>query len=157
MPGIMSEGSACRFWPQVWSTLRKPISAPRMLGIGGDFQQRLRRWPRTAAVNSTLLFCQHQRHQLMGHAEDHVIVGRRQQFPLARRQPLLAGVGLALRAVAIAAGVVRDGPMAAAVALIAMPAERGRAAALDGPAALSPAARSTSPGSDRRIDGRICG
>ena len=68
----------------------------------------------------------------MRHAEDQMIVGRRQQLPLAGGQPPVAGVGLALRAVAIPAGVVKDGLMAAAVTLIAMPAERGRAAAFDG-------------------------
>jgi hypothetical protein len=49
-PAFVIEGQApsrnhtMNVWmgPQVWSTLRMPISAPRprCLGIGGDFQQR---------------------------------------------------------------------------------------------------------------------
>src|SRR5207249_10874554 len=73
-----------------------------------------------------------QRHQGMGHAEDHVVVVHRQQFLLPGTQPFLACIGLALWTVAISAGVVRDGLMAAANALVAMAAKRCRAAALDG-------------------------
>src|SRR5271165_727146 len=58
-------------------------------------------------------------------------VANRQQFPSPGAQPLLPGVGLALRTVPISAGVVRDGLMPAANALIAMPTECGRAATRD--------------------------
>ena len=69
----------------------------------------------------------------MGHAENQVEIAHREQFLLPGAQPLLACIGLALWAVAVSAGVVRDGLMAAADALIAMSAECGGAAALDGP------------------------
>ena len=69
----------------------------------------------------------------MWHGEDQMEVADREQFLLPSVQPLLACVGLALRAVAVSAGVVRDGLVAAANALVAMAAERCRAAAPDGP------------------------
>src|ERR1700694_6321581 len=62
-----------------------------------------------------------------------MIVARGQQLPLPGGQPPVAGVGLALRTMAITARVENGGLMAAAVTLITMPTERGRAAAFDGP------------------------
>lgn len=59
----------------------------------------------------------------MGHAENQVEIAHREQFLLPGAQPLLACIGLALWTVAVSAGVVRDGLMAAADALIAMSAE----------------------------------
>jgi hypothetical protein len=70
--------------------------------------------------------------QRVGHAENEVVIVSRQQLLLASCQPLIASVGLALRAMTIAAGVVRDGLMAATFALVAVSTERGGAAALDG-------------------------
>jgi hypothetical protein len=67
------------------------------------------------------------------HAEYQMIVARRQQLLLTGGQPPVARIGLALRAMAITARVEKGGLMAAAVTLIAMSAERGRAAAFDGP------------------------
>src|ERR1017187_2737027 len=56
-----------------------------------------------------------------------------QQFPFARLEPAPARVALAPRAMAISTRVVRDGSrMSAAGAAIAMPAQRGGAAARDG-------------------------
>src|SRR5271166_4500477 len=72
-----------------------------------------------------------QRDQRVRHAEDQVEVANRQQFSSPGAQPLLPGIGLALGTVPVAAGVVRDGLMPAANALIAMPTECGRAATLD--------------------------
>ncbi len=51
---------------------------------------------------------------------------------LARAKPLIPGVGLTLRTMPVPTRVIRDGLMPAAVALIAMTTERGRAAARDG-------------------------
>src|ERR1700690_2443654 len=59
-------------------------------------------------------------------------VGRSQQLGAARGQPSVARLALALRAVPVAARVIRDGAMAAAGALIQMAAHRGGAASLDG-------------------------
>src|ERR1700739_1655486 len=67
----------------------------------------------------------------MRDAEHEVKVAHRQQFLLPCAQPLLARVGLALRTMAVAAGVIRDGLIAAAKALVAMYAERWRAGAFD--------------------------
>src|SRR5258706_16334772 len=61
-----------------------------------------------------------------------MIVAHGQHFLLALGEPLVASVGLALGTVPVATGVVRDGLMAAVRALIAMSAERSRAAACDG-------------------------
>src|ERR1700693_2289021 len=60
-------------------------------------------------------------------------VGRGQQFTTTRRDPAFTRTGLTLRAVPIAATVVRDGgTMSAAGALIDMAAESGGATACDG-------------------------
>src|SRR5437867_2453481 len=101
-------------------------------GIGGNFQKCSRAGFEQQAEEE-LLVLPDQRHQRMGHAEHQVEIAHWQQFPSARTQPLLSCVGLALRTVAVSAGVVRDDLMSAANALIAMAAERGCAAALDGP------------------------
>src|SRR5215471_8259140 len=69
----------------------------------------------------------------MRHAEDEMEIAHREQFLLSGAQPFLPCIGLALWTVAISAGVVRDGPMAAANAGIAMSAQCGRAASLDSP------------------------
>ena len=68
----------------------------------------------------------------MRDAENEVIVVNRQQFLLARAQPLFPGIGLALWAVAIPTGVVGDGLIAAADTLVTMPAQSSCPAADDG-------------------------
>src|ERR1700693_2903149 len=104
---------------------------PEVPGVGGDFQQGC-----AAALEQELeqdpLVLPQQRNQRVRHAEDQVVVARRQQLPLPGGQPPVAGVGLALRAMAIAARVEKGGLMATAVTLIAMPAESGRTATFDG-------------------------
>src|SRR5215469_3734931 len=74
----------------------------------------------------------HERHEDVRHAKDQVVVANGQQFLLTLLQPLVASVALALRAVPIAARVVRDGFMTAARAQIAMPTESSRTAAGNG-------------------------
>ncbi len=54
-------------------------------------------------------------------------VARREKFSLTRGNPPFTGAGLTLRAVPVAAGVVRDGAMSAASAFIEMSAECGSA------------------------------
>jgi len=61
-----------------------------------------------------------------------VYVIDRQQFLTTSGEPLVAGVGLALGAVPGAAGVERDGFVAALTAAVKMTAERSGAAMLDG-------------------------
>ncbi len=66
-------------------------------------------------------------------SEDRVDIAGGQQFPFARLEPALARVALAPRAVPVSARVVGDpGRMSAAGAAVAMPAQRGGAAARDG-------------------------
>jgi hypothetical protein len=68
----------------------------------------------------------------MRKGKDHVHVAGGQEFLSARLQPAVAGLGLTLGAVPISTGVVRDGAIPAAGTLIAVPAERGGAATLNG-------------------------
>ena len=72
----------------------------------------------------------------MRQRKDHVKVADTEQFFGARRKPLVAGVGLALWTVPVAAGEKGDGTMAASGALIEMTAQRCRTAVLDGPQQL---------------------
>jgi len=59
-------------------------------------------------------------------------VACRQKFLLTRGDPTVAGSGLTLRAVTVSTGVVRNGAMPAASALIEMPSECGGATARNG-------------------------
>ena len=68
----------------------------------------------------------------MRKGEDDMDVGGGQQFATARLKPTIAGAGLTLGTVPIAAGIEGDGTIPAAGTLIAMPAERGGTTALDG-------------------------
>ncbi len=59
-------------------------------------------------------------------------VARREKFSLTRGNPPFTGARLTLRAVPVAAGVVRDGAMSAASAFIEMAAECGGATPRNG-------------------------
>src|SRR6266478_6578657 len=59
-------------------------------------------------------------------------VRRGKKFPATFLEPTFASAGLTLRAVAISAGVVGDGAMSAASALIEMSAEHGGATPRNG-------------------------
>jgi len=73
-----------------------------------------------------LLVLQNQWRQAAGECEDHVQVAGREQFSSTRSDPAFPCSDLTLRAVAIAAAVIRDGgTMPATGALIEMPAECG--------------------------------
>src|ERR1700732_1536098 len=73
-----------------------------------------------------LLVLQHQRSQPMGQGEDHVQIAGREKFSSTRSDPAVPSSGLTLRAMAIAAAVIRDGgTMSAEGALIEMTAECG--------------------------------
>jgi len=63
----------------------------------------------------------------MRYREDHVEIGNWKQIFSSFSQPLLTGVGLALWAMAISAGVVRNGLMATSRASVQMAAEGLRA------------------------------
>jgi hypothetical protein len=102
-----------------------------MAGIARHFQQGLGACPDQEIVDD-LLVLQGQRGEPPRKGEDDMDVGGRQKFAAARLQPAVASGGLTLGAVPISARVVRDGAIPAAGTLIAMPAERGGAATLDG-------------------------
>jgi hypothetical protein len=108
--------------PQVWRT--------EVLGVGRDGGQGLGRGLEQDIVDDRLV--------LVGDIGDgrrqceyHMIVRHRQQIGLARRQPVLCRSTLALRAVPIAATIVRDLAVGALLAARDMAAEGCRAAALD--------------------------
>src|ERR1700676_1038170 len=62
----------------------------------------------------------------MGQCEDYVQIAGREKFPSPRSDPAVPSSGLTLRAMAIAAAVIRDGgAMSAAGTLIEMTAECG--------------------------------
>src|SRR5215470_17341775 len=90
-----------------------------VLGIGCNLQERLCTGLEEQ-LEDDFLVLPNERGQRVWHAEHQVIVVYWQQLLLASGQPLIAGVGLALRAMSVSAGVVRDGLMAAAIALVAV-------------------------------------
>jgi len=67
----------------------------------------------------------------MRQGEDDVDIAGGQKVPAARFQPVVASIGLTLRAVPVPTGVKGDGAMSAAGTLIDMAAERGGSAAQD--------------------------
>ena len=101
-----------------------------VLGVGGDRGQGLGRGFEQQVVDQSLV--------LVGdigdgrrQCEHDVIVRHRQQVGLAVGEPLLRGGALALRAVAVAAGIVGDTRIGAVLAARDMATERCRAAVLD--------------------------
>ena len=101
-----------------------------VLGIGRDRQQRLGRGLEQERIDRRLVLVgdgADRRRQ----GEDDVVVGDRQELGLARGQPGGRRPPLALRAVAVAAGVVGDAGMGAVFTSLDVTAERGRAAGFD--------------------------
>src|ERR1700754_1518512 len=74
-----------------------------------------------------------QRIQCMRQSKDDMEIGHGEQVLLTPREPAQARLCLTLRAVPVAAGVIRDGLEIASRAGIQMPSERRRAASGDGP------------------------
>jgi len=75
----------------------------QMLGIACHFEQRLGTSLEQQIVEE-LLVLQGERGEPVRKGEDHVHIGSGQQFPTARLQPTVAGVGLTLGTVPITAG-----------------------------------------------------
>ena len=101
-----------------------------MSRIGGDLAERRRarlKEPRVQARTIPI----GQRQERMRQREDDVHIRHVEQLPLARLEPALAGLRLALRAVPIPTRVVGDGLMPAGVTPIEMAAERGGPTARD--------------------------
>ena len=103
-----------------------------MFGIAGDFQKGFRTGAKQEIVDG-LLVLQSQWRQLTREREDHMDVARREKFSSACCDPPFPGRRLTLRAVPVAAGVVRDGAMPAAGALVEMTAQCGGTTARNGP------------------------
>src|ERR1700730_18637154 len=101
-----------------------------MFGIGGDLQEGFGRGSKEHAVNGPLVLKSHGRDHLR-QREDDVKVLDRQQLGGALVEPRRAGCALALRAMTIAAGTIRDCAVAAAVALFDVATERGGATDCD--------------------------
>jgi hypothetical protein len=99
-------------------------------GIGGDREQRFGRRAEQEVVNHRLVLVG-DGSDLGRQREDHVEIADRQQVSLAGRQPIRRRRTLTLWAMAVATRVVGDAAVAAILAALDMPAERGRAALLD--------------------------
>jgi hypothetical protein len=74
-------------------------------------------------VIEDLLVLQRQWGELVRQSKDNMDIGDGQKFILPSHDPLVASAALALWAMAIAATVIRDGAIATARALVAMPTE----------------------------------
>ena len=101
-----------------------------MLRVGGDRGQRLGGGPEQQVVDGGLVL-ERDGADRGRQGEDDVIVGNRQELRLAVFEPLPRRGGLALRAVAIAAGIVGDPFVRAVLAALDVTAERGGATGLD--------------------------
>jgi len=117
--------------PGVEDTEKADLGA-EMFGITGNFDQRFGTGTEQQRIDKTLVL-KGKRCQKPGQCEHDVNVAGGEKFLTARLDPALAGVGLTLGTMPITARVVRDGAIAAARALIHVPAENGGAAAFNGP------------------------
>jgi len=103
-----------------------------MSGSAGDFEQGFGTGAEQQAIEE-LAVLPRQGCQLVREGEDDMDVGRREKFLAPGLEPTVAGVGLTLRAMAIATAVIGDGgAVSTAGALIDMAAEGGGATARDG-------------------------
>ena len=108
----------------------QPDLGAEVLGIGGDDAQRLGRRLEQDGVDHGFVL-EGDLGDRRRHGEDDMEVRHRQQIGLAVRQPLGTGQPLALRAMPVAAGIIRDADLAAAVALLNVSAQGCRAAGFD--------------------------
>jgi len=84
-----------------------------ILGSGGNFDQCVSAAAEQQTVDHFFVL-QGQRGQLMGEREDDMSIGCSEQLRASRVQPAIARLALTLWAVPVAAGIIRDGAMAAA-------------------------------------------
>src|SRR5271157_4202205 len=91
----------------------------QVFGIGGDFDDGLSAGSEQEIIEQTCVL-QSQHVEFMGHSEHDMEIAGGQKFALPGRQPALAGLRLAVGAVAISARVIRDGLITAERALIAV-------------------------------------
>jgi hypothetical protein len=102
-----------------------------MRRIASNFQKCFRTASKQEVVDD-LFVLEGQWRKLTRKSEDEMHVARREKLLATRLEPTVAGTALTLRAVPVPAGVVRDGAMPAAAALIDMAAECGGTAAPNG-------------------------
>src|SRR6266478_475408 len=95
----------------------------QMFAVGGDLQEGFGRGAKEHAVNYPLVL-EGQGCDRLRQCEDDVKVLDRQQLSGALFEPRRAGCALALRAMAIAAGTIRDRAVTATVALFDVATER---------------------------------
>jgi len=102
-----------------------------MLWIGGEVTHRISGRAEQDGIDDTLVLEGDfgGRHR---QSEDHVEIGHRQQFGLARLKPFGARQALALRAMSVTTRVVSAANEAAIVALLDMPPESWGPTKLDG-------------------------
>src|SRR5277367_841864 len=105
---------------------KKTDPGAQMFWIGGDLYKSLSAGLEQKIVENPLVL-QSQGREIMRYRKDHMEVRRWKQIFSALSQPLLAGVGLALGAMPVSAGVVRNGLMATSRASVQMAAEGLRA------------------------------
>jgi len=104
----------------------------QVFGIPCDFQESGGTGSKQETVQE-LLIVEEQWAQCVGQSKDHMHVTNRQEFALARVQPLISSVVETLRAMAVAARVVRDGRnMTTATTTVAVTSECGCPATNDG-------------------------
>ena len=109
---------------------QEPDLGPEVLRVGGDLLQGLGGGTEQEAVDHPGVL-QGDRAEHCRERKDHMEVLDREQFRCPGLHPLRRGGGLALGAVAVAARVISDLPMPAAVALLDVPAQRGGPAGRD--------------------------
>src|SRR5260370_12937665 len=97
-----------------------------VFGIAGHFEKSFRTGAKQEIVED-LLVQQDQRGQMTRKREDYMDVARWEKLLATWCEPAIASSCLTLRAVSISTGIVGDGAMSAASALIEMSAERGGA------------------------------
>ena len=121
-----------RFCPHVWRIAVIADRAAEMARIASEGEQRVGGRAKEERVDHARIALR-ERVERVRQREDDVEVRNGQQVGLARREPPFLGERLALRAMAIATGVVGDPHGAAAVTRLPMPAEDGGAAGRDRP------------------------
>jgi hypothetical protein len=104
---------------------------PEVARIAGHLEQGLGTGAEQEVIED-LLVLQRQWGELVRQSKDNMDIGDGQKFVLTSHGPFIASAALALWAMAIAATVIRDGAIATAWALVAMPTECRRTAASDG-------------------------
>ena len=105
--------------------------SPEVLGIGSEGAQGAGGGAKQQGVDDPWVL-QGEGGDGLGEGKDEVEVGAVEQFGATLADPLGAGKGLALGAVAVAAGAIAEAAVAAVVALLDLAAEGGGAAAFDG-------------------------